>query len=170
MVSPLFLSFSFIESYRFYHFKSHLSNRFYQASINRLPLSVPNENVHLSTSAGVCYRQDPPFKCLLPTGPGLVLFNILFYFHNFVFCQNSIRTGVAKLKLDSKNDQKNYDVLHPLTFTFPCLNILSKFTDDEMFDENRQINKHSDMLQKCKLTLPYHTGQLGGVPTIWNEA
>ena len=73
---------------------------------------------------------------------------MLFYFHNFVFCENSIRTGVAKLKLDSKNDQKNYDVLHPLTFTFPCLNILSKFTDDEMFDENRQINKHSLRLHK----------------------
>ena len=52
---PLFSLFiiSFIESYRFYRFKWHLSNRFYLASINGLSITVPNNKGHFSISAGV---------------------------------------------------------------------------------------------------------------------
>ena len=38
--------------YQIYRFKWLLSNRFYRASINRLPLTVQNDTDHLSVSAG----------------------------------------------------------------------------------------------------------------------
>ena len=53
----LFLEQKFIESciklYRFYRFKTHLSNCFYGASINFFLISIQNDKGHLSTSAGV---------------------------------------------------------------------------------------------------------------------
>ena len=42
----------FIVPYRFYHFEVHLSNGFYQASINRYFFIDKIDNGHLSISAG----------------------------------------------------------------------------------------------------------------------
>ena len=51
-----FLEQKFIESclepYRFYRFEVNLSNRFNQASIKTIPMSLQNDKVHLSPSAG----------------------------------------------------------------------------------------------------------------------
>ena len=46
-------AFTFIESYCFYRFEGHYPYRSYQGSINELSITVPNENIHLSTTAGV---------------------------------------------------------------------------------------------------------------------
>ena len=57
MINNMLFIFSFIESFRIYHFEGQYPYRSYQASANQFLFIDQNDKGHLSVSAGVCSQR-----------------------------------------------------------------------------------------------------------------